>query len=152
MMAPTKLFTLVCWDWSFLPVAWPIGVQRVFFFCSKFSEAAYCICESSFLIHLGRHLDLFFVLDDLLTKCTLTYCIVLEVYLSPHFIGLHRIEPDLTASYHRAANTVQHRNSLYRIAPYDTVSIAPSLPHHFASTAQTVPFLTAPYLSFRFGS
>ena len=31
-----KLFTLVCWDRSFLSVAWPAGVQLVFFFCSGF--------------------------------------------------------------------------------------------------------------------
>ena len=29
-----KLFTLVGWGWSFLSVAWPSGVQLVFFFCS----------------------------------------------------------------------------------------------------------------------
>ena len=31
-----KLFTLVGWAWSFLSVAWPSGVQLVFFFCSGF--------------------------------------------------------------------------------------------------------------------
>ena len=32
-----KLLILVGWGWSFLSVAWPIGVQLVFFFCSRFS-------------------------------------------------------------------------------------------------------------------
>ena len=33
-----KLFLLVCWDRSFLSVAWPTGVQLVFFFvCPRFS-------------------------------------------------------------------------------------------------------------------
>ena len=31
-----KLFILVGWDQSFLSVAWPTGVQPVFFFCSSF--------------------------------------------------------------------------------------------------------------------
>ena len=35
MMAPDiKLFILVGWDRGFLSVAWPTGVQLVFFFCS----------------------------------------------------------------------------------------------------------------------
>ena len=32
-----KLFILVGWDRSFLAVAWPTGVQLVFFFCSGVS-------------------------------------------------------------------------------------------------------------------
>ena len=32
-----KLFILVGWDRSFLSVAWPTGVQLVFFFCSGVS-------------------------------------------------------------------------------------------------------------------
>ena len=31
-----KLFILVCLGWSFLSVAWPNGVQLVFFFSSGF--------------------------------------------------------------------------------------------------------------------
>ena len=64
-----KLFILVGWDRSFLSVAWPNGVQLVFFFCSGASKlfgahdlhrrAAYSICESSFLIHHGGNRDLF---------------------------------------------------------------------------------------------
>ena len=39
MMAPTlKLFILVGWGRSFLSVAWPTGVQLVFFFCSGVSR------------------------------------------------------------------------------------------------------------------
>ena len=33
-----KLFILVGWDRSFLSVAWPTGVQLVFFFCSGVSR------------------------------------------------------------------------------------------------------------------
>ena len=33
-----KLFILVCWDRSFLSVAWPIGVQLVFSFAPGFSK------------------------------------------------------------------------------------------------------------------
>ena len=33
-----KLFILVVWDRSFFPIAWPIGFQLVFFFCSRFQE------------------------------------------------------------------------------------------------------------------
>ena len=33
-----KLFILVDWDLSFLSVAWPTGVQLVFFFCSGVSK------------------------------------------------------------------------------------------------------------------
>ena len=33
-----KLFILVGWGWSFLSVAWPTGVQLVFFFCSGVSK------------------------------------------------------------------------------------------------------------------
>ena len=35
LMAPTKLFTLVGSDRGFLPVAWPTGVQLVFFSVSS---------------------------------------------------------------------------------------------------------------------
>ena len=38
MMAPTKLFILVGWGRSFLSVAWPTGVQLMFFFCSGVSK------------------------------------------------------------------------------------------------------------------
>ena len=38
MMAPTKLFILVGLGRSFLSVAWPTGVQLVFFFCSGVSK------------------------------------------------------------------------------------------------------------------
>ena len=67
-----KLFILVGWDRSFLSVAWPTGVQLVFFFCSRVSglvsysaprdlhrRAAYSICESLFLIHQDVYHDLF---------------------------------------------------------------------------------------------
>ena len=63
-----KLFTLVGWDRSFLPVAWHTGVQPVFFlFFSRFSamlfgahgSPTYCISESSFLIPHGGYHDLF---------------------------------------------------------------------------------------------
>ena len=72
MMAPTTIFILVGWGRTFLPVAWSIGVQLVFFFSSRFSvrlfgfpgiyncRAAYCICESSFLIHHSVYYNLFF--------------------------------------------------------------------------------------------
>ena len=33
-----KLFILVCWGRSLLSVAWPTGVQLVFFFCSGVSK------------------------------------------------------------------------------------------------------------------
>ena len=70
MMAPDiKLFILVGWGRSFLSVAWPTGVQLVFFFCSGVSKlfgaqgspsrAAYSICESWFLIHQDVYHDLF---------------------------------------------------------------------------------------------
>ena len=32
-----KLFISVGWGWSFLSVAWPTGVQLVFFFCTGVS-------------------------------------------------------------------------------------------------------------------
>ena len=67
-----KLFILVGWGRSFLSVAWPTGVQLVFFFCSGVSglvgysaprdlhrRAAYSICESLFLIHQDVYHDLF---------------------------------------------------------------------------------------------
>ena len=65
-----KLFILVGWDRSFLSVAWPTGVQLVFFFCSGVSRlfgaqadfhrrAAYSICESWFLIYQDVYRDLF---------------------------------------------------------------------------------------------
>ena len=64
-----KLFILVGWDRSFLSVAWPTGVQLVFFFCSRFQyviqRPAISIVgqldsvESSFLIHQGAYHDLF---------------------------------------------------------------------------------------------
>ena len=39
MMAPTLSYSfLVTWGRSFLSVAWPTGVQLVFFFCSGFSR------------------------------------------------------------------------------------------------------------------
>ena len=74
MMAPI----LVGWDRSFLSVAWPIGVQLVFFFLlpelvrylapkDLHRRAAYSICESSFLIPHGYH-DLCFFHDDSLTS------------------------------------------------------------------------------------
>ena len=63
-----KLFILVGWDRSF-SVAWPTGIQLVFFFCSGVSKllgaqglhrrAAYSICESLFWIHHGIYHDLF---------------------------------------------------------------------------------------------
>ena len=34
----SKLFILVGWDRSILSVAWPAGVQLVFFFCSRVSK------------------------------------------------------------------------------------------------------------------
>ena len=64
-----KLFILVGWGRSFLSVAWPTGVQLVFFFCSRLvgysaprnlhRRAAYSICESLFLIHQDVYHDLF---------------------------------------------------------------------------------------------
>ena len=65
-----KLFILVGWGRSFLSVAWPTGVQLVFFVCTGVSKlfGAYSICESWFLIHHGGYHDLFFVLDDSLTS------------------------------------------------------------------------------------
>ena len=74
-----KIFILVGWDRSFLSVALPTGVQMVFFFCSGVSkllgaqpkdlhrQAAYSICESSFLIYHGIYHYLF-VHDDSLTS------------------------------------------------------------------------------------
>ena len=69
MMAPTKLFILVGWGRSFLSVAWPTGVQLVFFFAPELvgysaprdlhRRAAYSICESLFLIHQDVYHDLF---------------------------------------------------------------------------------------------
>ena len=67
MMAP--IFVLVGWDRSFLSVAWPTGVQLVFFFCSGVrmlfgaqgspSSGSLLICESWFLIHQDVYRDLF---------------------------------------------------------------------------------------------
>ena len=66
-----KVCILVGWGRSFLSVAWPTGVQLVFFFCSGVSRlfgaqgspssdrAAYSICESLFLIHQDVYHDLF---------------------------------------------------------------------------------------------
>ena len=79
MMATTKLFILVGCGRSFLSVAWPTGVQLVFFsFAPELvgysaprdlhRRAAYSICESWFLIHQDVYHDLFFVLDDSLTS------------------------------------------------------------------------------------
>ena len=70
VMAPfLKLFILVCWGRIFLSVAWPTGVQMVFFFCSGVCgylaprylhrRASYSICESSFLINHGGYHGLF---------------------------------------------------------------------------------------------
>ena len=71
MMAPTlKLFILVGWDRSFLSVAWPTGVQLVFFcFVPELvgysapsdlhRRAVYSICESWFLIHQDVYRDSF---------------------------------------------------------------------------------------------
>ena len=50
-----KLFTLVGWGWSFLSVAWPCGVQLVFFFSPGFClapkdlqhQAAHCDCRTT---------------------------------------------------------------------------------------------------------
>ena len=72
-----KLFISVGWGRGFLSVAWPTGVQLVFFFCSVVSywvprdlhrQAAYSISESSFLIHHGVYHDYLFVHDDSLTS------------------------------------------------------------------------------------
>ena len=64
-----KLFILVGWGRSFLSVAWPTGVQLVFFFAPELvgysaprdlhRRAAYSICESLFLIHQDVYHDLF---------------------------------------------------------------------------------------------
>ena len=60
-----NLFILVGWGRSFLSVAWPTGVQLVFFFCSGVSKLfAYAICESLFLIHHGIYHDLFVCPND----------------------------------------------------------------------------------------
>ena len=63
MMAPTKLLIFVDWDRGFMSVAWPTGVQTVFFVLLQIlsprylhRRAAYRICESSFLIHHGVYL------------------------------------------------------------------------------------------------
>ena len=63
----------------FLSVAWPIGVQLLFFFCSGFryfvqrrgiSNVGQRIesVKSSFLIHQGGYHDLLFDLDDSFTS------------------------------------------------------------------------------------
>ena len=65
-----KLFVLVGWDRSFLSVAWPTGVQLVFFFCFGFQQVIRRpgistvgqlteSVEFSFFIHLGDYHDLF---------------------------------------------------------------------------------------------
>ena len=64
------LFILDGWGQSFLSVAWPSGVQLVFFFCSGFQlvirRTGISIVgqltesvESSYLIHQGGYHDLF---------------------------------------------------------------------------------------------
>ena len=58
-----KLFILVGWDQSFLSVAWPTGVQLVFFFCSGVSKLFSIVGQltesaSSFLIHQDVYHDL----------------------------------------------------------------------------------------------
>ena len=68
-MNDVKLFILVGWGRSFLSVAWPTGVQLMFFFCSGVSKlfgaqgspssAAYSSRESWFLIHQDVYHDLF---------------------------------------------------------------------------------------------
>ena len=61
---------LVGWGRSFLSVAWPTGVQLVFFFCFGFQQVIGRsgisivgqlteFVESSSLIHHGRYLDLY---------------------------------------------------------------------------------------------
>ena len=73
-----KLFILVGWGRSFLSVAWPTGVQLVFFsFAPELvsysaprdlhRRAAYSICGSWFLIHQDVYHDLF-VPDESLTS------------------------------------------------------------------------------------
>ena len=74
-----KLFILVGWDRSFLYVAWPTGVQLVFFFCSGVSKlfGAQRSPTSGSLLNLVSPRFLFimmfimiylFVLDDSLTS------------------------------------------------------------------------------------
>ena len=57
----TKLFILVGWSRSLLSVAWPTGVQLVFFFCSGFSIVGHLTesVESTLLINRGGYHDLF---------------------------------------------------------------------------------------------
>ena len=65
-----KLFILVGWGRSFLSVAWPTGVQLVFFFCSGFHKVIRRpgisivgqlteSVKSSFSIHQGGFHDSF---------------------------------------------------------------------------------------------
>ena len=61
-----KLFILFGWGRNFLNVACLTGVLLLQIFSDvvwrqvlSIRRAAYCICESSFLIHLGRYHDLF---------------------------------------------------------------------------------------------
>ena len=65
-----KLFILVGWSRSFLSVAWPTGVQLVFFFCSGFQKVIRRpgisivgqlteSVESSFFIHQDVYHDLY---------------------------------------------------------------------------------------------
>ena len=76
LMAPIKLFTSDGWCRSFISVVWPTEVQLVFFICSGgclaprvlHRQAAYYVCDSSFLFILVVIIIYLFFHDDSLTS------------------------------------------------------------------------------------